>query len=191
MYELESLYVSDRLDDMADPEDRALGAVIRRRRAAAGLQQQEMAERLGLAAVVYGRMELGNRPIRATELRDIAKALGASADDLLREVTPVTPEEQVERSVARRDTAYTGLREYARAVADAIEAVQAGEYGALVDDHQIDTAEELSEYLGSSQPVFDGLTVPAELVPVLRQVLDALAASVPIYTAKKEVDADG
>lgn len=185
------LYELDRLVSMADPEDRALGAVIRRRRTARGLQQQEMAERLGLAAVVYGRMELGNRPIRATELRDIAKALGASADDLLREVTPVTPEEQVERAVARRDTAYTGLREYGAAVVDAIEAVTAGEYGALVDDHQIDTAEELSEYLGSSQPVFDGLTVPAELVPVLRQVLTDLAEAVSIYTAKKEETSDG
>lgn len=188
---MSGLYELDRLDDMADPEDRALGAVIRRRRAAAGLQQQEMAERLGLAAVVYGRMELGNRPVRATELRDIAKALGASADDLLREVTPVTPEEQVERAVARRDTAYTGLREYATAVADAIEAVTAGEYGALVDDQQIDTAADVAEYLHTSQPVFDGLTVAAELVPVLRQVLTDLAASVSIYTAKGEGDADG
>lgn len=149
-----------------------------------------MAERLGIAAVVYGRMELGNRPVRATELRDIAKLLGISTDDLLRGVNPVTAEEMVERAASRRDTAFTSLREYSSAVVDAVEAVTAADHGALIDDQQIDTAEELADYLRSSQPHFDGLTVPAALVPMLRQVLAALAESVPIYPSKGG-DGDG
>lgn len=173
---------------MADPQDRALGAVIRARRTARGLQQQEMAERLGIAAVVYGRMELGNRPVRATELRDIAKVLGISTDDLLRGVNPVTAEEMVERAASRRDTAYTGLREYVSAVVDAVEAVRESDHGALMDDEQIDDAEELAAWLRSSQPHFDGLTVPGDLASVLRQVLTALAESVPIYPSKGSSD---
>lgn len=164
---------------MADPQDRALGGVIRARRTARGLQQQEMAERLGMAPVVYGRIELGNRPVKATELRDIARVLGVSTDDLLRAVAPVSVEEQVERAAAKRDTAYTALREYGNAVVDAIAAVEG--QGAVMDTMQLDDGNDVADWLRSSQPGYVGITVPETLVPVLRQVLTDLAESLPIY----------
>lgn len=175
---------------MADAEDKALGAVIRRRRAARGLTQQAMAERLGMAPVVYGRIELGNRPVRAVELRDIARVLGVSTDDLLREVDPVTAEEVVERAVAARDTAHRALREYTSAVVDAAAAVDESDHGALIDDEHLTDADALIAHL-SRTPSFAGLTVPADLVPVLRRALTDLAASVPLYTSTESEDGDG
>lgn len=175
---------------MADPQDKALGAVLRRRRAATGMRQQDMAERLGMAPVVYGRIELGNRPVRAVELRDIARALGVSTDDLLREVEPVTPEEIVERAVAARDNGHRALREYAASVVDAVAAVDESDHGALVDDEPLTDADDLAEYL-ARMPQFAGLTAPAELVPVLRRALADLAASVPLYTSTKSETDNG
>ncbi|MGV0656753.1 helix-turn-helix transcriptional regulator [Mycolicibacterium thermoresistibile] len=173
---------------MADPQDRALGAVIRARRVGRGLQQQEMAEMLGLAPVVYGRIELGNRPVKATELRDIARILGVSTDDLLREITPVTPEQQVERAAARRDTAVTSLVAYGNAVVDAVAAVQESDHGALLGDAQLEDADDLTTWLRDSAPSFEGITVPAPLTPVIRQVLDDTAALIPIYPSKGNPD---
>lgn len=178
---------------MADPQDRALGGVIRARRTARGLQQQEMAERIGLAPVVYGRIELGNRPVKATELRDIARVLGVTADELLLSMSPVTPEQQVERAAARRDTAYTALREYGNAVVDAIAAVTASESGAVLDDQQLGGGEDVAAYLRDSRPLFDGVTAPVDLVATLRSAIDDLAAAVAVYTAggSEEGETDG
>ncbi|ANO12798.1 helix-turn-helix domain-containing protein [Mycobacteroides abscessus] len=173
---------------MADPQDRALGAVIRARRTARGLQQQELAERIGMAPVVYGRIELGNRPVKATELRDIARVLGVTTDDLLGAVSPVSPEQQVERAAARRDTAYTALREYGSAVLDAIAAVRTSESGAVLDDQQLEDSDDVAAYLRDSRPLFDGITAPVDLVMTLRQAIDDLAASVAVYTSKGETD---
>lgn len=167
---------------MADPQDRALGAVIRARRTARGLQQQEMAERLGMAPVVYGRIELGNRPVKATELRDIAKVLGVTTDELLDAVSPVSPEQQVERAAARRDTAHNALREYGNAVVDAIASVEGSGSGAVVDDQQLDDGEDVAAYLRDSRPLFDGITAPVALVMTVREAIDDLAASVAVYT---------
>ena len=61
---------------MVNAEDKALGAAIRRRREAAGIQQQVLAAEVGLAPGGMGRVELGTRPVRATELRIIARELG-------------------------------------------------------------------------------------------------------------------
>lgn len=171
---------------MADPEDRALGAVIRARRKARGLQQQELAALVGMPPLTYGRIELGNRPVKATELRDIARALGVSTDDLLLSVSPVTPEQQVERAAARRDTAYTALREYGSAVLDAIAAVEGSESGAVLDEQQIEDAEDVAAYLRDSRPLFDGITAPVALVTTLRGAIDDLAAAVAVYTSKGE-----
>lgn len=176
---------------MADPQDRALGGVIRARRAARGLQQQEMAERLGLAPVVYGRIELGNRPVKATELRDIARVLGVTADDLLGAVSPVTPEQQVERAAAKRDTAYNALREYGNAVVDAIAAVEGSNSGAVLDDQQLDDGEDVAAYLRDSRPLFDGVTAPLDVVMTLRGAIDDLAGAVAVYTSKGEGEDDG
>ncbi|MEY8013948.1 helix-turn-helix domain-containing protein [Mycobacterium servetii] len=175
---------------MTDADDRALGAVIRRRRAARGLTQQAMAERLGMSPVVYGRVELGNRPVRAVELRDIARTLGVPMDDLVREVDPITAEEMVERAVALRDTAHRALREYASVVVDAVAAVDESDHGALVDDEPLTDADDLAEYL-ARMPQFAGLTAPADLVPILRRALTDLASSVPLYVSTESEECDG
>ena len=75
---------------IVEADDKALGAIIRRRRAAAGMSQKDMSERLGLAQVVYGRIELGTRAVRAIELRDIAAALRCMPVDT--NTTPGTPQ---------------------------------------------------------------------------------------------------
>lgn len=167
---------------MADPQDRALGSVIRARRKARGLLQQDLAVKAGMTPLTYGRIELGNRPVKATELRDIARVLGVTTDDLLGAVSPVSAEQQVERAAARRDTAYTALREYGSAVLDAIAAVEGSESGAVLDEQQLDDADDVAAYLRDSRPLFDGVTAPVALVTTLREAIDDLAASVAVYT---------
>lgn len=166
-----------RLVDMADPQDRALGAAIRRRREALGLQQRQIAAQAGLASVVYGRIELGNRPVRATELRDIAQALGTDMESLVREVTPVTPEELVQRAVMQRDAAAAALRDYGSAFTEAAAAVI--QDGAFVGDgwNDLETPSELAEYLWDTQDHYTPLHAPAEVAPVLQQVLARVPTS--------------
>ena len=71
---------------------KALGAAIRARRKATGVTQQELAAVIGVAPVVMGRMELGTREVRASELISLSRALGTSADELLG-VQPLTPDD--------------------------------------------------------------------------------------------------
>lgn len=177
---------------MADPQDRALGSAIRRRREARKLRQREIAERLGVAPLVYGRMELGTRPIKAVELRELANMLGVSADDLLANARPVPVEEMVSRAEAHRDAAHASLRGYAAAVVDAVDAVAKSEYGAHIGGYKVlETPSDLIEHLADI-PVFEGLTVDAELVPLLRGALVTLAEAVPLYTTRGEQgDTDG
>ena len=181
MSDLSQMYRLVNVIYMTDAEDRALGAAIRRRRGAMGMSQKDVADRLGVAGVVLGRVELGTRPCRATELRDIARILGTTADDLLRGSTPVSPEEVVERAAVQRDAAANALSEYGSAVLDAIAAVDDAEYGAQIDGHDMDGAAGVADYLRRSAPSYTGLTVPADLVPVMRGVIDALAAALPVY----------
>lgn len=166
-----------RLVDMADPQDRALGAAIRRRREALGLQQREIAGQAGLASVVYGRIELGNRPVRATELRDIAQALGVDMESLLREVTPVTAEELVQRVVMQRDAAASALRDYGSAFTEAAAAVIKDEAFVGDDRDNLCTASDLAEYLWDTQDHYTPLHAPAEVAPVLQQVLARVPTS--------------
>ncbi|WP_100485892.1 helix-turn-helix domain-containing protein [Mycobacteroides abscessus] len=175
---------------MADPQDRALGAAIRRRREALGLQQREVAAQTGLASVVYGRIELGNRPVRATELRDIAQALGVGMEALLGEITPVTAEELVQRAVMQRDAAAAALRDYGMAFAEAAAAVIAD--GAFVGDgsNGLETPSELAEYLWDTQDHYVPLRAPAEVAPVLQQVLARVHASLVTLSPARE-DEDG
>ncbi len=147
-----------------------------------------MAAHVGLTPVVYGRVELGTRAARAVELRDIARVLGITADDLLGDARPVPVEEMVSRAEARRDTAYTALRGYAAAVVDAVDAVATSEYGAHVGEYRVlETPTDLMEHL-ADMPAFDGLTVDAALVPLLRGALVQLAESVPLYGAEGDTD---
>lgn len=150
---------------MADPQDRALGAAIRRRREALGLQQREIAGQAGLASVVYGRIELGNRPVRATELRDIAQALGTDMESLVREVTPVTPEELVQRVVMQRDAAASALRDYGSAFTEAAAAVIKDEAFVGDDRDNLCTASDLAEYLWDTQDHYTPLHAPPRSRP--------------------------
>ncbi|BBZ83104.1 hypothetical protein MABM_30200 [Mycobacteroides abscessus] len=161
---------------MADPQDRALGAAIRRRREALGLQQRQIAAQTGLASVVYGRIELGNRPVRATELRDIAQALGVGMESLLGEITPVTAEELVQRAVVQRDAAAAALRDYGSAFIEAAAAVVAD--GAFVEgSNDLETPSDLAEFLWDTQDHYVPLRAPAEVAPVLQEVLARVHAS--------------
>lgn len=161
---------------MADPQDRALGGAIRRRREALGLQQRQVAAQTGLASVVYGRIELGNRPVRATELRDIAQALGVGMESLLGEITPVTAEELVQRAVVQRDAAAAALRDYGSAFIEAAAAVVAD--GAFVEgSNDLETPSDLAEFLWDTQDHYVPLRAPADVAPVLQQVLARVHAS--------------
>lgn len=173
---------------MADPQDRALGAAIRRRREALGLQQRQIAAQAGLASVVYGRIELGNRPVRATELRDIAQALGVDMESLVREVTPVTAEELVQRVVVQRDAAAAALRDYGSAFTEAAAAVI--QDGAFVGDgwNDLETPSELAEYLWDTQDHYVPLRAPAEVAPVLQQVLARVHASLVTLSSVEDTD---
>lgn len=174
---------------MADPQDRALGAAIRRRRESLGLQQRQVAAQAGLASVVYGRIELGNRPVRATELRDIAQALGVGMESLLGEITPVTAEELVQRAVMQRDAAAAALRDYGSAFIEAAAAVIAD--GAFVGNgsNDLETPSELAEYLWDTQDHYVPLRAPVDVAPVLQQALARVHAS--LVTLSSVEDRDG
>ncbi|MBV0918044.1 anaerobic benzoate catabolism transcriptional regulator [Mycobacteroides abscessus subsp. massiliense] len=173
---------------MADPQDRALGAAIRRRREALGLQQRQIAAQAGLASVVYGRIELGNRPVRATELRDIARILGVDMESLVREVSPVTAEELVQRAVVQRDAAAAALRDYGSAFAEAAAAVIKD--GAFIEgSNDLETPSDLAEYLWDTQDHYVPLRAPADVAPVLQQVLARVHAS--LVTLSSVGDEDG
>lgn len=170
---------------MASGEDQAIGAAIRRRREAAGVQQQTLAAAVGLAPGVMGRVELGTRACRASELRIIAKELGISTDELLRDVTPVSAAELVERAAFRRDVAYKSLNEYAEALAVAMREVSADEV-TLDNGDTLTSPADVREHLAASQPPFDGVTVEKELVTDIRAALDALRASLTVRTRRTE-----
>lgn len=100
-------------------EDEAIGAAIRHRREALHLPQNWVAEQVALSPVVYGRIEMGTRPIRATEIREVARVLGVTADELLRDGVPATVAELMELAVTRRAAAVGALTEFAGAVSAA------------------------------------------------------------------------
>lgn len=150
-----------------------------------GISQKEMADRLGMASAVYSRIELGNRPVRATELRDISAVLGVPMETLIREVSPITPEQRVESAAARRDAAYTALMEYGSALVDAVRAVEDSEHGAVMEhDHFITNAVELVGWMRQSQPSFVGVKAPEAAISAVQQAIAEVAASVAVYTLK-------
>ena len=62
----------------------ALGARIRIIREALGLNQAEMAQRIGLERVAFTNIEIGRQRIRLDQVEAIAKALGTSPKHLMR-----------------------------------------------------------------------------------------------------------
>ena len=69
-----------------------ISSQVRLTRARAKLTQVDVAERVGMAVRVYGRLERGKILPRVETLRKLSMALGASADELLMlEPVAVTP----------------------------------------------------------------------------------------------------
>ena len=63
-----------------------MGERMRQLRRAAGLSQQEVADRIGMTRVGYGKIENGENGQRMSVLPKIAKALGCRIDDLFPEM---------------------------------------------------------------------------------------------------------
>ena len=60
-----------------------IGSLIRDRRRALGMTQEECAALVGMSRLSLTRVELGYRRIKLPELAAICEALGCSAEDLL------------------------------------------------------------------------------------------------------------
>lgn len=60
-----------------------VGEIIQHLRDEKGLNQKELAEKVGLSQSVMNRIELGTRPVRDEELKKIAEILGTTTDYLL------------------------------------------------------------------------------------------------------------
>jgi transcriptional regulator with XRE-family HTH domain len=63
------------------------GENVRAARLARGWTQEELAHRTGLATVQISRIERGRREVRITTLLRLARALDATADELLKGLT--------------------------------------------------------------------------------------------------------
>lgn len=62
------------------------GERIRNYREKKNWTQDELARAVGLSRVVVTKIELGQRPVKSTELMSIAQVLGVSVDDLVQGV---------------------------------------------------------------------------------------------------------
>jgi transcriptional regulator with XRE-family HTH domain len=68
---------------MEKPLATTLGAVARTARTRAGLTQEDVAERIGMASEVYGRMERGQMLPRVENLRRLCVVLNVAPHELL------------------------------------------------------------------------------------------------------------
>lgn len=105
------------------PPHRTVGARIAARRAALGLTQGELAERLGLASPeTISRYERGEREPRISTLGRIAEALGVHVNALLTDTEAPPPVEAAPAApppVAQTaDTGTQGMRAIAHALVD-------------------------------------------------------------------------
>jgi transcriptional regulator with XRE-family HTH domain len=116
------------------PPHRTVGARIAARRAALGLTQGDLADRLGLASPeTISRYERGEREPRVSTLSRIAEALGVHVNTLVADdddPPPAAPPEPAPPSsaAAPADPAVDGMRAVAHALVDRI----AEEYPALL-----------------------------------------------------------
>lgn len=60
-----------------------IGEKIRRLRERKGWPQKKLAQKVGISPSVFNRIELGQRPVRSDELRDICEALEVEASYFL------------------------------------------------------------------------------------------------------------
>lgn len=63
---------------------KTIGRNIRKARDAAGLTQEQIAEKLGISQLHFGRLERGERPASLEQLANIARVLRVSTAALLR-----------------------------------------------------------------------------------------------------------
>lgn len=68
-----------------------LGDVVRARRKALGVSQEEVAEKVGIASQFYGRIERGIALPSVPTLSNLADALGLSTDELLGRSKSIEP----------------------------------------------------------------------------------------------------
>lgn len=68
---------------MDKPLSSILGAAVRTARVRAGLTQEDVAERIGMASEVYGRMERGQMLPRVENLRRLCLVLNVQPQELL------------------------------------------------------------------------------------------------------------
>ena len=71
---------------MPDPVPLLFGRQVRRRREAAGLSQEELAERTGVSRNYVGMIERGETNPTLLVLHDLASALGVSMGTLVRDL---------------------------------------------------------------------------------------------------------
>lgn len=88
----------------------------------------------------------------------------------------MTAEELVQRAVVQRDAAAAALRDYGSAFIEAAAAVVAD--GAFVEgSNDLETPSDLAEFLWDTQDHYVPLRAPAEVAPVLQEVLARVHAS--------------
>lgn len=66
------------------PEQEALLRILRQFRLAAGLRQEDVAERLGVPQSFVSKYESGERRVDLIELRQICRAVGVTLPELVR-----------------------------------------------------------------------------------------------------------
>jgi transcriptional regulator with XRE-family HTH domain len=71
---------------MADPVPTLFGRIVRRRREAAGLSQEELGQRTNLSRNYVGMVERGETNPTLLVLRDLADALGTTMSSLVVEL---------------------------------------------------------------------------------------------------------
>jgi transcriptional regulator with XRE-family HTH domain len=81
-----------------------IGAAARDARKRAKLTQEDVAERLGIAPEVYGRMERGITTPSVPTLKKICQALGVTASSLLAVETTMPPARSASRQARQEDS---------------------------------------------------------------------------------------
>lgn len=83
-----------------------IGENIAKYRDAAGLTQQELAERVGISVAFISRVERGEKSMKVRTLWATAEALGVSCDALLRREDTATHMANINRLLAQQPEEY-------------------------------------------------------------------------------------
>ena len=90
------------------PVHLALQRILIERRAAAGLSQAALAERIGRPQSFIAKIEGGERRLDVPELLELAAALGCQAEDIVAELGLATEVATVNRHAVTKTKAGTG-----------------------------------------------------------------------------------